>query len=141
MRQNEVSIAKRAIEERACPRRTYREDSASVAAEKASTVETSAAGGAQLFIPQASMCSRSSDRDEKEHAQDDESGDDAPEGTGVKESKRQGRGRDFWKTTPIQSNLQNLAPLSQVNNYQPRQQNLSVHPQQRCRWRYGADEG
>ena len=34
------------------------------------------------------MCSGSSDRDEKEHAQDDESGDDDPKGTGVEESKR-----------------------------------------------------
>ena len=45
--------------------------SVSGAAEKASTVDTRGAGSAQLVILQASMCSGSSDSDEKEHAQDD----------------------------------------------------------------------
>ena len=72
--------------------------SVSGAAEKAST-EEGGAGSAQLVIPQASMCSGSSDSDEKEHAQDDESGDDDPEGKGVEEFKRQGRGRGRRKCT------------------------------------------
>ena len=65
--------------------------------DKASTVDARRTGSAQIVIPQASMCTGSSDKDEKEHAQDDESGDDGPEGTGVKESKRQGRGRGRGK--------------------------------------------
>ena len=51
-----------------------REDSGSGASEKASTVDTGGVGRAQLVIPQASMCAGSSDSDEREHAQDDESG-------------------------------------------------------------------
>ena len=94
-----------------------RKDSVSGAAEKVSTVDTGGEGNAQLVIQQASgnnnrcllvhnpcilfcqypravipMCSGSSGSDEKEHAQDDESRDDDPEGKRVKESKRQGRG-------------------------------------------------
>ena len=45
------------------------------------------------------MCSECSDSDEKEHAQDDESGDDDPKGKGVEESKRQGCGRGCRKRT------------------------------------------
>ena len=65
--------------------------SVSGAAEKASTVDAGWAGSAQLVIPQASMCSAGSDSAEKEHAQDDEGGDDDPKGQGVIESKGQGR--------------------------------------------------
>ena len=77
-----------------------RVNSVSGAVEKASTVDTGGAGSAQLVIPQASMCSGSSDRDEKrEHAQDDESGDDDAKGKRVKESKGQGRGWGRGKRT------------------------------------------
>ena len=76
-----------------------REDSGSGAAEKASTVDTGGVGRAQLVIPQASMCAGSSDSDEREHAQDDESGDDDPKGNGVIESKGQGRGWGRGKRT------------------------------------------
>ena len=69
------------------------------AAEKALTVDTGGVGRAQLVIPRASMCSGSSDSDEKEHAQDDESGDDDPKGKGVIESKGQGRGWGRGKRT------------------------------------------
>jgi hypothetical protein len=62
-------------------------------------VNTERVGRAQLAIPQASMCSGSSDSDEKEHAQDDESGDDDPKGKGVIESKGQGRGWGRGKRT------------------------------------------
>ena len=69
------------------------------AAEKASTEDTGDASSAQLVFPQASMCSGNSDSDEKEHAQDDASGDDEPKGKGARESQRQGRGPGRGKRT------------------------------------------
>ena len=44
-------------------------------------------------------CAGSSDSDEKEHAQDDESGDDDPKGKGGIESKGQGRAWGRGKRT------------------------------------------